>query len=65
MRYTRQVTGVWCGFFVVNAAIAVWTAVSASREIWALYNGFIAYIAMGTLFAGEWLLRRRLFPESR
>jgi len=64
LRYTRQVTGVWCAFFAVNASIAVWTAVAASREAWALYNGFIAYIAMGVLFAGEWLLRRRLFPES-
>lgn len=64
VRYTRHVTGVWCGFFVVNAGIAAWTAVAASREVWALYTGFIAYLAMGALFAGEWLLRRRLFPKA-
>ena len=65
VRYTRQVTQVWCAFFVVNGLIAVWTAVGASREVWAVYNGFIAYVAMGVLFAGEWLLRKRLFPEVR
>lgn len=65
VRYTRHVTEVWCAFFLLNAAISVWTAFAASRELWALYNGFIAYLAMGTLFGGEWLLRRHLFPHAR
>jgi len=65
VRYTRHVTEVWCGFFALNAAISVWSAVAASREVWAVYNGFIAYLAMGTLFVGEWLLRRHLFPHAR
>jgi len=30
-----------------------------------VYTGFISYLAMGLLFAGEWLVRRRLFPEAR
>jgi uncharacterized membrane protein len=64
VRYTRRVTQTWCGFFVVNGAIAAYTAVSASREAWALYNGVIAYLLMGTLFAGERLLRRRLLPAA-
>jgi uncharacterized membrane protein len=25
-----------------------------------LYNGLIAYFIMGALFAGEWLLRKRM-----
>jgi uncharacterized membrane protein len=65
VRYTRHVTEVWCAFFVLNAAISIWTALGASREIWALYNGFLVYLAMGTLFGGEWLLRRHLFPRAR
>ena len=65
VRYTRHVTEVWCLFFLLNAAISVWTALAASREFWALYNGFIAYLAMGTLFGVEWLLRRHLFPHAR
>jgi uncharacterized membrane protein len=26
---------------------------------WSLYNGLIAYLLMGLLFAGEYLIRRR------
>jgi len=65
VRYCRHVTEVWCGFFAVNAAISIWSALAASREVWAIYNGFIAYIAIGTLLGGEWLLRRHLFPHAR
>jgi uncharacterized membrane protein len=60
VRYTRHVTEVWCAFFVVNGAVAAYTAAFASREAWALYNGLIAYLLMGTLFAGERLVRRRV-----
>jgi uncharacterized membrane protein len=58
--YTRRVTQVWCGFFVVNGAIAVGTALWASPAAWALYNGLISYVAMGALMGGEWLVRRRV-----
>jgi uncharacterized membrane protein len=58
VRYTRHVTQVWCVFFVGNGAVATYTALYASREIWAWYNGLIAYLLMGILFAGEWLFRR-------
>lgn len=60
VRYTRHVTEVWCGFFVVNGGIALCTALYASEAIWALYNGLIAYLLMGALFGGEFLLRRRI-----
>jgi len=60
VRYTRCVTQVWCAFFFVNGSIAGYTALSSSRETWALYNGLIAYLLMGALFSGEWLIRRRL-----
>jgi uncharacterized membrane protein len=59
--YTRRVTQVWCGFFVINGGIAAWTAFAASRETWVLYNGLIAYLLMGALFGGEWLFRRWRF----
>ncbi|MBV2209033.1 MAG: hypothetical protein KUL77_05680 [Thermomonas sp.] len=58
--YTRRVTQVWCGFFVLNGGIALVTALWASEQVWALYNGLIAYALIGALFAGEWLLRQRL-----
>lgn len=59
-RYTRRVTQVWCGFFVVNGGLALATALWADEKTWALYNGLIAYLVMGTLMGGEWLLRQRL-----
>jgi uncharacterized membrane protein len=55
--YTRQVTKVWCVFLAANACVALWSALYASREVWAFYNGFLAYVLMGILFAGEWLYR--------
>lgn len=58
--YTRRVTQVWCVFFVINAAISLWTVWRASDAIWALYNGLISYVLMGLLMAAEWLLRRRV-----
>ena len=58
--YTRRVTQVWCGFFVLNGTLAAATALWATDAVWALYNGLVAYGLMGALFAGEWLVRRRV-----
>lgn len=60
VRYTRRVTWVWCGFFVINGALALATALWASDRAWALYNGAVAYVLMGTLFSIEWLVRMRV-----
>lgn len=59
-RYTRKVTMLWCGFFIVNGAISLATALPGDEDIWLLYNGIISYILMGLLFAGEYLVRRRV-----
>jgi uncharacterized membrane protein len=55
--YTRRVTQIWCGFFSVNGAIALMTALWATPATWTLYNGFIAYLMMALLFAGEHVFR--------
>lgn len=57
--YVTRVTRVWCAFFVVNGAIALWTALAASDAVWALYNGAIAYVLIGALLLGERLVRPR------
>jgi len=59
IHYTRQVTKVWCVFFIVNGSIALGTAIWASHEIWALYTGVISYLLMGCLFLIEYLCRIR------
>ncbi|MEL1264374.1 hypothetical protein [Pseudoxanthomonas putridarboris] len=63
--YTRRVTQVWVGFFVVNGALALATALWASDRVWALYNGLLAYVLIGLLFGGEWLVRQRVMAAHR
>jgi uncharacterized membrane protein len=58
--YTTRVTWVWTIFFVLNGSLAAITALWASDEMWALYNGFISYLLIGILVGGEWLVRRRV-----
>lgn len=58
--YTRKVTQVWCVFFLCNGSLALATALWASERVWALYNGLIAYVLIGVLFALEWLVRQRV-----
>ena len=58
--YIKKVTGVWCIFFLLNGTTAFVTARYASTAVWTLYNGLIAYGLMGLLFAGEYLVRRRV-----
>lgn len=58
VRYTRRVTQVWCGFFVVNGSIAVGTILWGDLQFWALWNGCLSYIAIGTLMGAEYLYRK-------
>jgi uncharacterized membrane protein len=65
IRYTRRVTQVWCVFFIVNGGFSVYTALYWSRASWALYNGFVAYLLIGALLAGEWLWRSIVIAARR
>ena len=58
--YTRRVTQVWCGFFIVNGAIALATCLSGDIALWTLYNGGISYLLMGALMGIEWIVRKRI-----
>lgn len=63
IRYTRNVTRLWCGFFAANGGVALLTALMGSPEAWALYNGLVSYLIAGSIFLGErlvreWVLRR-------
>ncbi|MGE6471369.1 hypothetical protein [Serratia sp. BW106] len=58
--YTRRVTQVWCGFFIVNGAIALATCLSGDIALWTLYNGGISYLLMGALMGIEWTVRKRI-----
>lgn len=58
--YCRKVTVAWCVFFVANGAVALDSALNRTDAWWALYNGLVAYLLMGVMFAGEWLIRRTI-----
>lgn len=64
IRYTRNVTLIWSIFFLLNGSISVWTAVWATAETWTLYNGLVAYLLIGMLIGGEWLVRGRLTKDK-
>ena len=55
-RYLSRLSLIWVFFFVINAIVAGWTC-TQSMEVWALYNGLIAYIAAACLVAGEYVFR--------
>ena len=65
--YCRNVTIVWCGFFILNGTASALTTFSdkifglspeTARRVWAVYNGGISYVLMGTLFIVEFIIRK-------
>ena len=54
--YTRRLTYVWCIFCFLNLCVSILT-VFMPEKWWALYNGFISYLALGTMFAVEYIVR--------
>ena len=60
-RYCRSVTWLWCGFFVCNAAVATGLAIVAPLRWWAVYNGAVAYVLVGLLWGGEYIVRKARF----
>lgn len=60
VRYTRSVTWIWVGFFLLNGTIALWSAMQPGWAAWTYYNGFISYAAAGALFVGEYLVRHSI-----
>lgn len=58
-RYTRNVTKVWCLFFIVNASVIYLLGQAGYAQAWSVYTGFVSYLLMALLFACEWIYRRR------
>ena len=65
--YCRNVTIVWCCFFILNGTAAAVTTFAdrlfglnpeTARKVWAVYNGGISYVLMGTLFVVEFIIRK-------
>lgn len=62
--WCRLWTIVWSVFFVANGTTALLLAVAAPLSWWTAYNGLIAYVLIGILFALEWTVRRRRFQRG-
>lgn len=65
VRYTRRATQIWCAFFIINGGIALFTALYGDLSLWTAWNGMISYLLMGTLMAGEWLVRQRVIKRDK
>ncbi|MDW6001848.1 COG4648 family protein [Vibrio mangrovi] len=63
VRYTSRVTTIWCGFFVLNGSIALYTCFQPI-SVWTLYNGLVSYFLMGSLLLGEWVIRQFILRNS-
>ncbi len=63
-RYTRTVTVVWSGFFVLLLVELLWLGRFASLEVWSWFANVFNYGLMGLLMTGEYLVRRRRFGAA-
>ncbi len=64
-RYTRQVTVVWCGFFLAMLLELLALAWWAPLEVWSWFANVFNYGAMFGLLVGEFLLRRHRFGRAQ
>lgn len=65
-KYCRNITIIWCCFFILNGTLSVVTAFSQNlfklteeqaNTVWSVYNGGLSYILMGLLFLIEYIFR--------
>ncbi|QGM81634.1 hypothetical protein [Otariodibacter oris] len=62
--YTRNVTKIWCLFFVFNGGITIVLILLKEYQYWAVYTGVISYILMALLMLTEWLIRQRVMKKN-
>jgi len=62
-KYTRTLTQVWCGVFVIMLLSAIVLPLINRPELWSWVTNVINYGVIGGLFVGEFILRKKLFPE--
>jgi uncharacterized membrane protein len=58
--YMRRVTVAWCLFLLGNAGLSAASWASGDLGLWTLYNGLVAYLLIGLMFGGEYLIRCRV-----
>lgn len=58
-KYCRRVNRAWIFFMSVHLSLSI-ASVFAPLGVWAFYNGFLSYLLIGSMFFGEWIVRRRI-----
>ncbi len=61
-RYTRHVTELWAALFAVLALVSALLFFGAGIRVWAFYANVLVWPIMVAVFAGEYLVRRRIVP---
>lgn len=61
--YTRQITLLWCGVFVVMFASAVVLAIWATPELWSVMTNVVHYLILGAVFVLEFAYRRLRYRD--
>lgn len=56
--YTRQATLAWTLFLGMNTLIS-FSTVFMGMDVWIFYNGFLSYLLIGAMMAGEFFIRKR------
>jgi len=56
--YCYKVTVIWVVFFIINGSIAALTVFFGSDFLWAIYNNGVSPVLIGSLFAGEFIVRK-------
>jgi uncharacterized membrane protein len=64
-RYTQVLTLVWALVLLANALVALYFALFATLGQWAFYCGFLSYVILATLFAGELVYRRYYISKQK
>ncbi len=59
--YCRKVTWMWCAFFAINAVVGAVLAIAQPAEVWAFYTGFLSYLVIVVLAAGEYVFHKSRF----
>lgn len=64
-KYTRLLTQLWCVVFFTLVVVGIILPCLKQPALWSWVTNFINYGVVGILFVGEYLLRKKMFPERK
>ena len=64
VRYSRQVTAAWAGFFAALTVTILALYLFAPLRVWSLFVNFVALPLVALMFVAEYAVRRHLLPQT-